>query len=358
MAKYNNSIIGRIGGGNPPLIAAELSCNHNQSLDRALALVEAVAKAGAHAVKLQTYTADTLTLNISTEDFMLRDPDSLWKDTRLYDLFEKAHTPWEWHKPIFQLAESLGLIYFSSPFDESAVEFLEQFDIAAYKIASFEITHLPLIRKAAATGKPIILSTGMASFDEIAQAVETARAAGCPNIYLLKCTSAYPARSEDANLLTIPEMKKLFGCEIGLSDHTLGLAVPVVAVAHGAVIIEKHFTLSRSDGGLDAPYSLEPHELKELVEISATAAKTLGKIQFGSVESEKASLQERRSLYITRDMKQGDVFSPDNVRCIRPSFGLEPKYYDFVMGKKVSRNVSLGTALKWKLIMDEEENED
>ncbi len=340
----------KIGLNHSPFIIAEMSRNHNQSLDRAMELVEAAARAGAHALKLQTYTADTLTLDVRTEDFMLRDPNSLWKDESLYDLFQKAHTPWDWHGSIFKRANDLGMLAFSSPFDESAVEFLENLNAPAYKIASFEITHIPLIRAAASTGKPIIISTGMASFEEIGDAVETARSACAKDLVLLKCTSAYPARAEEANILTIPELRKQFGCEVGLSDHTMGVGVPIVAVSHGATVIEKHFTLDRNDGGVDSAFSLEPQELKMLVEETERAWKSLGSVRYGATNCEKASLQERRSLYISADMKNGDVFTKENIRCIRPSYGLQPKFYEDVLGKRVAADVIKGTPLNWDLI--------
>lgn len=343
-----------VGENEPPFIVAEMSGNHNQSLERAIEIVEAAAKTGVHAIKLQTYTADTLTLNVRNEDFMLRGEDSLWKDQSLYDLFQKAHTPWEWHAPIMKRANELGMLCFSSPFDETAVDFLESLKVPAYKIASMEIIHLPLIRKAASTGKPLILSTGMASEEEIAEAVETARAAGCENPILLKCTSAYPAKAEDANLMTISDMRKRFRCLVGLSDHTLGITVPMVAIAHGACFVEKHFTLKRSDGGLDAAFSLEPEEMRSLVTESQTAWKALGKISYGPDKAQELSLQERRSLYIATDMKAGDLFTPQNLRCIRPSYGLAPKHFDSILGKRVTRDVKMGTPLSWDLVQDKD----
>ncbi len=340
----------KIGLQHRPFIIAEMSGNHNQSFERALEITEAAAKAGVQALKLQTYTADTITLDVRTEEFMLRDKESLWKDSSLYDLFKLGHTPWEWHEPIMKRAKELGMICFSSPFDETAVEFLEKLNVPAYKIASFEITHLPLIRLAASTGKPMIISTGMATREEIGEAIATARTAGCKNIILLKCTSAYPAKPEDSNVLTIPNMRELFGCEVGLSDHTMGIGVAAAAVAHGATVIEKHFTLRRKDEGVDSEFSLEPEEMRALVLETERTWQSLGKVHYGPTESEKPSLQERRSLYIAVDMKAGDIFTKDNLRCVRPSYGLPPKYYDILLGKQVKRDVKKGTPVDWKLV--------
>lgn len=335
---------------NPPFIIAEMSGNHNQSLDRALAIVEASARAGAHAIKLQTYTADTMTLDLTEGEFYINDAHSLWSGISLYNLYKTAYTPWEWHAPIMDYAKKLGIICFSTPFDETAVDFLETLHVPAYKISSFENNHLPLIRKAASTGKPLIISTGMATIAEIDEAVRTARVAGCNNLLLLKCTSTYPATPENSNILTIPHMKELFGCEVGLSDHTLGVGAAVAAVAHGATVIEKHLTLSRAEGGVDSAFSLEPHELKNLVEETCRAWQSLGHIRYGPVEDEKKSLIFRRSLYIVQDMKAGDVFSPDNLRCIRPGLGLAPKYYEVLLGKRVNKDIKRGTAVKWDMM--------
>jgi N-acetylneuraminate synthase len=340
----------KIGRDYPPFIVAEMSGNHNQSLERALQIVEAASKTGVQALKLQTYTADTLTLNVRSEDFMLRGEGSLWKDQSLYDLFKTAHTPWEWHAPIMKRAQDLGMLCFSSPFDESAVDFLESLNVPAYKIASMEIVHLPLIRKVASTGKPVIISTGMATAEEIQEAVETARSAGCRSPILLKCTSAYPAMPEDAHLMTIPDMQNRFSCPVGLSDHTLGIEVPLVSVAFGAVFIEKHFTLKRSDGGPDSTFSLEPDELQHLVEGSKKAWQALGKISYGPNKAQELSLQERRSLYVAEDMRSGEVFTRESLRCIRPSYGLAPKYYDSLLGARVTRDVKMGTPVSWDFI--------
>jgi len=339
-----------IGSEYPPFIIAEMSGNHNQSLDRALAIVEAAAKAGAHALKLQTYTADTMTLDIAEREFFINDPDSLWKGRSLYDLYKEAYTPWEWHKPIFEYCQKLGLIYLSTPFDETAVDFLEELDVPCYKIASFENTDIPLIRKVAATGKPMIISTGMATIAELDETVRTAREAGCRDLILLKCTSSYPTTPENTNILTIPHMAKLFDCQVGLSDHTMGIGAAVASVALGATIIEKHFTLSRADGGVDSAFSMEPDEMRSLVTETKRAWQALGKVSYGPTEKEKKSLIFRRSLYIIQDMKKGDILTKENLRAIRPGLGLPPKYYDVLMGKHVKRDVRIGTPIQWDLI--------
>jgi N-acetylneuraminate synthase len=340
-----------IGKNYAPFIIAEMSGNHNQSLERALEIVEAAAKSGAHALKLQTYTADTITLDIDEGEFFISDENSLWKGRSLYDLYNEAHTPWEWHEPIMKRAEELGLICFSTPFDETAVDFLEGLNVPAYKIASFEIVHLPLIKKVAETGKPMIMSTGMATIAEIDEAVRTARDAGCEDIVLLKCTSTYPATPENSNVLTIPHMRELFRCEVGLSDHTMGIGAAVAAVAHGATVIEKHFTLSRDEGGVDSAFSMEPDEMKGLVVETKRAWQSLGGVKYGSSEDEKKSLVFRRSLYIAEDMKKGDVLTPENLRCIRPGLGLEPKYYELLLGKNVNVDVNRGMPLTWKILL-------
>ena len=340
----------KIGPGHPPFIIAEMSGNHNQSLDRALAIVEAAAKAGAHAVKLQTYTADTMTLNIAEREFFINDPDSLWKGKSLYDLYKEAYTPWEWHKPIFEHCRGLGLIYLSTPFDETAVDFLEELNVPCYKIASFENTDIPLIRKVAATGKPMIISIGMATIAELDETVRTARKAGCRDLILLKCTSSYPATPENTNILTIPHMAKLFDCQVGLSDHTMGIGAAVASVALGATMIEKHFTLSRADGGVDSAFSMEPDEMRALVAETKRAWQALGKVSYGPTEKEKKSLIFRRSLYIVQDMKKGDILTKENLRAIRPGLGLPPKHYDMLIGKRVNRDVQRGTAVSWELI--------
>ncbi|MCL6557412.1 MAG: pseudaminic acid synthase [Firmicutes bacterium] len=342
----------KIGSSYPPLIVAEMSGNHNQSLERALQIVEAAAQAGAHALKLQTYTPDIMTLDMDTAGFSINDDDSLWKEKSLYKLYQQAYTPWEWHKQIFDRCAELGLIGFSTPFGESAVDFLESLNVPCYKIASFEITDLSLIRKVAATGKPVIISTGMATVGELDEAVRTAREAGCKDLVLLKCTSTYPAPPASANILTIPHMRELFNCPVGLSDHTAGIGVSIAAVALGATVVEKHFTISRADGGIDAAFSLEPAEMQMLVMESERAWQALGRITYGPTEKEKASIQYRRSLYVVQDMQAGDAFTKENLRAIRPGFGLPPRYYDLLLGKKVNRDVKKGTPLSWDLLID------
>jgi pseudaminic acid synthase len=336
-----------IGKKYAPFIIAEMSGNHNQSLERALEIVEAAAKSGAHALKLQTYTADTITLDVSCDDFLIDDEDSLWKGQNLYDLYKLAYTPWEWHKPIMQRANELGMICFSSPFDESAVDFLEELNVPVYKIASFENNHLPLIKKVASTGKPIIISTGMATIAEIDEAVTAAREAGCNDLVLLKCTSTYPASPENSNLLTIPHMRELFDCVVGLSDHTMGVGTSIAAVAHGATVIEKHFTLARSDGGVDSAFSLEPDEMQSLVIETKRAWQSLGMVSYGATGYEEKSKIFRRSLYVSEDMSAGDVFTEKNLRIVRPGFGLAPKYYDKLLGTKVRNKMKKGTPLSW-----------
>ena len=327
-----------------------MSGNHNQSLDRALEIVEAAAESGAHALKLQTYKADTLTLDVSEGEFFIKDKNSLWKGKSLYELYEEAYTPWEWHEPIIKRSNELGLICFSSPFDDTAVDFLEELNVPAYKIASAEIIHLPLLKKVAATGKPMIISTGMASIAEIHEAVQAISEAGCEQFVLLKCTSTYPATPGNSNVLTIPHMREIFGCDVGLSDHTMGVGVAIAAVAHGATVIEKHFTLSRADGGVDSAFSMEPEEMKQLVIETERAWMSLGEVKYGPTDAEKGSLIFRRSLYIAEDMNAGDVLTQDNLRIIRPGLGLPPKYYDTVLGRKVKNDLKKGTALKWELI--------
>jgi len=333
-----------------PFIIAEMSGNHDQSLDRALGIVEAAANSGAHGLKLQTYTPDTMTLDLNEGDFFISDDNNFWKGRSLYDLYQEAHTPWEWHKPIFDLGRKLGLVVFSTPFDATAVDFLEELGAPCYKIASFELTDIPLIRRVASTGKPMIMSTGMATVAEIDEAVRTARAHGCPEIVLLKCTSTYPAPPEASNLRTIPHMRELFDCEVGLSDHTLGIGVAVASVALGATVIEKHFTLCRADGGVDAVFSMEPQEMKALVEETMRAWQALGEIRYDPAEAEMASMAHRRSLYVIQDLAPGDVLSLENVRSIRPSHGLAPRYLDVVLGKRVNKAVTRGTPMSWDLL--------
>jgi N-acetylneuraminate synthase len=338
-----------IAANAPPFIIAEMSGNHNQSLTRALEIVEAVAKSGAHALKIQTYTPDTMTLDIDEREFHIADPKSLWAGTSLYKLYGEAYTPWEWHEPIFARAKVLGLIAFSTPFDDTSVEFLESLDVPCYKIASFENTDLPLIRKVAATGKPLIISTGMASLAELDETVRAAREAGCVDLILLKCTSTYPASPENTNVLTIPHMRDMFQCEVGLSDHTMGIGVSVASPALGATVIEKPFTLSRADGGVDSTFSMEPVEMQQLVVETERAWESLGGISYGSTLAEKKSIQFRRSLYIVKDMKAGDILNTENVRAIRPGLGLPTKYLDVVLGKKILKDIKRGTALSWEI---------
>lgn len=335
---------------NKPFIIAEMSGNHNQSIDRALAIVDAAAKAGVDAVKIQTYTADTMTLDINEREFFIADKNSLWKGESLYRLYQKAYTPWEWHEAIFKRCEEWGIIGFSTPFDFTAVDFLEELHVPCYKIASFENVDLPLIRKVAKTGKPIIASTGMTTVAEIDDLVTTARNNGCNDLTLLKCTSSYPATPEGTNLMTIPHMKELFHCRVGLSDHTLGIGAAVASIALGGTVIEKHFTLSRAEGGVDSVFSLEPDEMDLLVRECNTAWQALGHISYEVAEQEKKSLQFRRSLYIVEDLKRGDILTEKNVRSIRPGLGLSPKYYDVVLGKRVKCDVKRGTGLSWDLI--------
>lgn len=339
-----------IGKASTPFIIAEMSGNHNQSLDRALEIVDAAAATGAQALKLQTYTADTITLDTSEGEFLIDDPKSLWKGRTLYDLYQEAHTPWEWHKPIFERCREKGIICFSTPFDDTSVDFLEELNAPCYKIASFENIHLPLIRKVAATGKPIIMSTGMATIAELDEAVTAARDAGCKELILLKCTSNYPASPENTNIFTIPHLRELFGCEVGLSDHTMGIGVSVAAVALGATVIEKHFTLRRADGGVDSTFSLEPAEMKNLVIETERAWQALGKVSYGPTETEKASIQFRRSIYVSEDINAGDVFTCKNIRIVRPGRGLAPKYFELILGKKAPVDLKKGTAVSWDML--------
>ena len=330
-----------------PLIIAEMSGNHNQSLDRALAIVDAAAEAGVGALKIQTYTADTMTLDCKEGEFFIADPNNLWQGYSLYELYQKAYTPWEWHKPIFDRCREKGIIGFSTPFDETAVEFLETLNVPLYKIASFELTDLPLIRKVAATGKPIIMSIGMATLAEIEEAVETAENNGCRQIALLKCTSSYPAPPKTSHIRTIANLKETFACEVGLSDHTLGVGVAIAAVAMGAALIEKHFTLSRAEGGVDSAFSLEPAEMRQLVDETKRACEAMGEVHYGPLAEEMTSRNYRRSLYVAVDIKRGDRFTKENVRCIRPAFGLAPRHYDRVMGRTAKTDLAKGKALTW-----------
>ncbi len=339
-----------IGREHPPFVVAEMSGNHNQSLERALELVEAAAAAGAHALKIQTYTPDTMTLDLKEREFWIEDKDSLWGGRSLYDLYREAYTPWEWHKPIFDRCRERNMLAFSTPFDESAVDFLESLGVPAYKVASFENTDLPLLRKVAATGKPIIVSTGMATVAEIDDCVRTVRDAGGSKLVLLKCTSTYPATPDNSNVATIPHLRDLFGVQVGLSDHTLGIGAAVAAIALGATVVEKHFTLNRADGGVDSTFSLEPAELAALVVETERAWRALGHVQYGPTKAEKASLRFRRSLYVVADAKAGDPITRSNVRAIRPGLGLPPKHLEEVQGRVFRHDVSRGTPLRWDLL--------
>ncbi len=339
----------RIGAGYPTYVIAELSANHNQCFEQALRIVEAAKEAGADAVKLQTYTADTITIASDAQPFRITG-GTAWDGKTLHELYAEAYTPWEWQPKLKRAAEALGMQCFSSAFDESAVDFLEKLDVPAHKVASFELVDLPLIRKMAATGKPLIVSTGMATLDEIEEAVTTARAAGARQIALLKCSSAYPAPVEEMNLRTIPELERRFCVPVGLSDHTLGIAVPVAAVSLGACIIEKHLTLSRADGGPDSAFSLEPAEFKAMVDAVRTAEKALGEVHFGVSEAENRSRIFRRSLFVVHDMKKGERFTPANLRSIRPGNGLHTRHFQEVLGKAASRDIARGTPLTWELV--------
>jgi len=339
-----------IGSDHPPFVIAEMSGNHNQSLDRALAIVDAAAKAGVHALKLQTYTADTMTIDSSGKGFVIEDQKSLWNGDSLHALYRKAHTPWEWHEPIMRRANEHGMLCFSTPFDETAVDFLESLNVPCHKIASFENTDINLIRKVAATGKPIIMSTGMATIGELDESVQAARGAGCRDLVLLKCTSTYPATPENTNLRTIPHLRELFRCEVGLSDHTMGIGASVAATALGATVIEKHFTLRRADGGVDSAFSMEPEEMAALVIETGRAHAALGGIHYGCVEHERSSRALRRSIYIVKDLQPGDVLTRENLRCIRPGLGLPPKNYELLLGRPVKIAVKKGTPAAWNLV--------
>jgi pseudaminic acid synthase len=339
-----------IGAHMRPYLIAEMSGNHNQSLERALEIVDAAARAGADAVKLQTYTADTMTLNLRAPGFVIDDPTSLWAGRQLYELYQEAHTPWDWHGPIMERARSYGIHCFSTPFDDTAVDFLESLDVPAYKIASFENTDLPLIRKVARTGKPMIISTGMASAAEIDESVRTAREAGCTQIVILKCTSTYPATPENTNIRTILNMRETFGVDVGLSDHTMGCGVSVASVAMGACVIEKHFTLRRADGGVDSTFSLEPEEFALLRVETERAWHSLGQVSYGGSKAEEKSRVFRRTLYAAKDMRAGEMLDAHNMRIVRPGFGLAPKYYDTLLGKRVNRDIPAGTPLSWDLL--------
>jgi pseudaminic acid synthase len=338
-----------IGSGAPCYVIAELSANHNQSLDKAEQILRAAKDAGADAVKLQTYTADTLTLDSAKECFRITG-GTLWDGRTLHDLYQEAYTPWEWQPKLKVMADELGMHLFSSAFDGSAVDFLEQMNVPAHKVASCELVDIGLIQKMASTGKPLIMSTGMASEEEITEAFQAARGAGATQIALLQCTSAYPAPPEEANLVTIPELARRFDCPVGLSDHTMGVAVPIAAVALGACILEKHLCLRRADGGPDGAFSLEPEEFKAMVDAVRVAEKALGTVQFTPGPREASSRRFRRSLFVVEDVNQGELFTERNVRSIRPSDGLHPRHFPEVLGKRAARDVERGTPLSWMLV--------
>jgi pseudaminic acid synthase len=336
-----------IGSKHEPFIIAEMSANHNHSLERALTIVDAAADCGVHAIKLQTYTADTITINHTGGLFSINDSDSLWNGRNLYDLYQEAYTPWEWHEAIFNRAKERGMLAFSTPFDDTSVDFLETLNVPCYKIASFENNHLPLLKKVASTGKPVIISTGLSSISILEDAVKTLRDSGCHDIILLKCTSAYPALPESSNLRTIPHMSELFKCHVGLSDHTMGIGVAIASIVLGARVIEKHFTLDRKEGGVDSAFSMEPHEMKLLVDESERAFKSLGQVQYGIQESERNSILFKRSVYVVQDIEAGGAFTKENIRIIRPGDGLLPKYFEIILGKKAKTALKKGEPITW-----------
>lgn len=339
-------------GSRPPLIVAELSGNHNRSLDRALRLIDAAADCGVDAIKLQTYTPDTITLDVARDEFVVNNPQSVWHGRTLHDLYAEAHTPWQWHRPMIEHAVRRGLAWFSSPFDFTAVDFLAELGAPCFKIASPELVDLPLIRHAARTGRPLVMSTGMAALAEIGEAVAAARAAGASEVVLLKCTTDYPASPKNSNLRTMPDLARQFGCPSGVSDHTLGLGVAVAATALGAVLIEKHLTLARADGGPDAHFSLEPAEMKALVAECRAAWDSLGAVTYGPAEPERAYVRGRRSLYIAEDVRAGEPLTPRNLRSVRPGFGLPPKHYDELLGRTLKQAAPRGTPMRFDLLAD------
>lgn len=341
---------GKVIDPSSPFIIAEMSGNHDGSLENALRIVDAAAEAGADAIKLQTYTAQTMTLPIREGEFVIQDKNSLWVGRALYDLYEEAHTPWDWHAPIMERARDKGILCFSSPFDETAVDLLESLGTPCYKIASFECIDLPLVKYVARTGKPMIISTGMATLEEIAAAVSTARENGCPHVVVLKCTSNYPAPPEHSNLVTIPHMAQLLDCEVGLSDHTMGIGVPVAACALGATVIEKHMTMNREGGGVDAAFSAEPAEMRLLIEEATRARQALGTVRYGPTTVEQNARKRRRSLYISQDLQAGDVLTSENLRRVRPGSGLPPKFYEVLLGRRVARDVKAGSPMRWDLL--------
>ena len=339
-----------IGPSAQPFIIAEMSGNHNQSLEQALKIVDAAHKSGADALKIQTYTPDTMTLDVSRDEFLVKDKKDNWNNRSLYQIYAEAHTPWEWHKAIYERCKELGLICFSTPFDETSVDFLESLGNPIYKIASFECNDVKLISYVAKTGKPLIMSTGMASLAEIDESVKTARKYGAKDIILLKCTSSYPADPKNANLLTIPHLRQAFDVNVGLSDHTLGCGVAVAATALGACVIEKHFTIDRSEGGVDSAFSMEPAEFKAMVEEVNRAWHALGKVTYSPTEEDLKSIPYRRSLYISQDLKKGDILSTENLKAVRPGRGLPTKYFETAIGKALKMDAPKGTPLTWDLI--------
>ena len=348
--KNDISIDGRLIGLNEPVyIIAEMSANHLQNYDRAKAIIKEAKEAGADAIKLQTYTPDTLTLNCHTSEF-LATPGSPWEGTNLYDLYKEAYTPWDWHNGLIDYAREIGITCFSSPFDFSAVDFLEKLDVPAYKIASFEIVDIPLIKRVAQCGKPIIISTGIADVTDIQLALDACLEVGNDQVILLKCVSEYPTPYAELNLATIPNMHETFSCITGLSDHSMGSAVPIAAVSLGACVIEKHFTLKRSDGGPDGSFSMEPHEFAMMVEDIRNVKKALGTVMYTLTEKQKKSRERGRSLYVSCDINKGDVFSQNNIRSVRPGYGLHPKYFERILGKRSKCNLKMGDALKWEYI--------
>lgn len=338
-----------VGGEEPAFIIAEMSANHNMDFDRAVAILQAAKDAGADAVKVQTYTADTITLDCGDPCFQITQ-GTLWDGTTLHRLYERAYTPWEWQPRLQRIAEEMGLEFFSSPFDPTAVDFLEEMDVPAYKIASFEINDIPLIRKIARLGKPIILATGVAYLTDIELALQTCREEGNENVIVLKCTSAYPAPYEDVNLRTIPSMAETFDCIAGLSDHTMGSAVPGAAVALGAKVVEKHLTLRRADGGADSAFSMEPEEFREMVDNIRKIELALGRVTYDLPPMAVREREHSRSLFVAKDMKAGEVFTPENLRSVRPANGLHTKYYEGLLGKRISRDAKLGTPMSWDLV--------
>lgn len=337
-----------ISAGNPAYIIAEMSANHNKNFEKAVKIIEEAKKAGADAVKLQTYTPDTITMDSDNECFKIK--DTIWKGKTLYQLYQEAYTPWEWQPKLKKIADDLNIDLFSSPFDASAVDFLEKMDVPAYKIASFELVDIPLLKKVAATGKPVILSTGMANLDEIKEAVDTLKGNNCLQIALLKCTSAYPALPEDANLRTIPALSRTFNVPAGLSDHTMGSMVAVAAIALGACIVEKHFCLSRKDSGPDSSFSMEPDEFAQMVKDIRTAEKALGKVSYELTQAQETSKAFRRSLFAVENIKKGERFTEQNVRSIRPGNGLPPKHLETILGKQAKADIRKGMPLAWELI--------